>query len=91
MFLASLLDGMVLQHMLGDPEAGYEQAREHLPQRGVSLSRVPRARRQFPEIEKATRRSRTDSTCRTGGTAGGPRWSFGSHSHARGGLSGKVR
>jgi AcrR family transcriptional regulator len=27
MFLASLLDGMVLQHMLGDPEAGYEQAR----------------------------------------------------------------
>ena len=28
MLLTSLLDGMVLQHMLGDPEAGYEQARE---------------------------------------------------------------
>ena len=28
MFLASLLDGMVLQHMLEDPEAGYEEARE---------------------------------------------------------------
>ena len=27
MFLASLLDGMVLQHMLEDPEAGYEEAR----------------------------------------------------------------
>jgi len=28
MLLASLLDGMVLQHMLDDPEAGYEQVRE---------------------------------------------------------------
>ncbi len=28
MFLASLLDGMVLQHFLEDPEAGYEQARD---------------------------------------------------------------
>ena len=28
MLLASLLDGMVLQHMLEDPEAGYEQVRE---------------------------------------------------------------
>ena len=28
MLLASLLDGMVLQHELGDPEAGYEQARD---------------------------------------------------------------
>ena len=27
MLLASLLDGMVLQHMLEDPEAGYERAR----------------------------------------------------------------
>ena len=27
MLLASLLDGMVLQHVLGDPEASYEQAR----------------------------------------------------------------
>ena len=28
MLLASLLDGMVLQHMLEDPEAGYERARD---------------------------------------------------------------
>jgi len=28
MLLASLLDGMVLQHALGDPEAEYEQARD---------------------------------------------------------------
>jgi AcrR family transcriptional regulator len=28
MLLTSLLDGMVLQHMLNDPDAGYEQARE---------------------------------------------------------------
>ncbi|MCP3963978.1 MAG: TetR family transcriptional regulator [bacterium] len=28
MFLASLLDGMVLQHFLEDPEAAYEQARD---------------------------------------------------------------
>ncbi|MCP5068454.1 MAG: hypothetical protein GY946_17980, partial [bacterium] len=28
MFLASLLDGMVLQHFLEDPEASYEQARD---------------------------------------------------------------